>query len=101
MSLPDPILNFRVKQPIKDAFQLLAGRLGKEAGPMGREWLCERMVQEAALECYRSVGLTELLRRIAQPSPAFSLPGDDTSEAEETGVQTEANIVLPSKTSRG
>ena len=97
MSLPDPILNFRVKAPIKDAFQLLAVRLGRDPGPLGREWLIERMVHEVAEECYRSFGLIELLRRLAQPSPTFSYP-DNSNEEANGAVQTEENIVLHGKT---
>lgn len=96
MSLPDPILNFRVKQPIKDALHLYAGRTGKDPGPLMREWLIERLVQEAALELYRSVGLIELLRRLAQPSPAFAFP-DDSADLAHGGGQTEASNVLPAE----
>lgn len=97
MGMPDPILNFRLKQPIKDAFHLLSSRMGKDMGPLGRTWLIERMVQESALEVYRSVGLIELLRRLAQPSPSFSME-DATSDSEDGEVQTAENFVLHGKT---
>lgn len=93
MSLPDPILNFRVKQPVKDAFQLVAGQLGEGPGPLGRRWLIERIATYSTLRCLRSVGLTEVLRRLSQPSLAFSMP-DDTEIDAEAPVQTSANIVL-------
>ncbi len=100
MSLPDPILNFRVKQPIKDALHLFAGRIGKDLGPLLRQWVIERLAQELALDTYRSVGVIELQRRLAQPSPAFSYP-DDSAETEDRPWQTEANIVLHGKTRTG
>lgn len=97
MSLPDPILNFRAKQSIKDSLHLAAGRLGKDPGPLMREWVTERLVLESAMATYKSVGLIELQRRLAQPSPAFSYP-DDSTEETDAAVQTEANIVLHGKT---
>lgn len=97
MSLPDPILNFRAKQSTKDALHLHAGRIGKDPGPLMREWVTERLVQETALEKYRAVGLTEVLRRLSQPSPAFAYPDDNTESGSGVG-QTEANVVLHGKT---
>lgn len=95
MSLPDPILNFRVKPEIKDAFHLTAARLGQQPGTLGRQWIIERLAQETALASLRSFGLTEVLRRLAQPSPSFCL-SDDTRQDHEEEVQTDANIVCRS-----
>jgi hypothetical protein len=100
MSIPDPILNFRVPRPIKDMVHLLARRTGKKPGPLMREWMTERLVTESALSTYRAVGLLELQRRLARPSPSFSYQQDSTEMASE-GVQTEENIVSQGHTGRG
>ena len=93
MSLPDLLLNVRVKPPIKDSLQVHAGRIGKKLGPLMRDWVTERLVTELALRTFRTVGLIELQRRLAQPSPVFAYHHDNT-EGPDGVEQTEANIVL-------
>ena len=100
MSLPLPILNVRVLQSLKDSFHLLAGRFGVKPGPLMREWLTERLVQEYALATYRAVGLTELRRRLAQPSPVFTQSHDSTLDVE-GAVQTDVHFVTPFRLAGG
>jgi len=93
MSLPDPLLNFRVKPPIKDSLQVHAGRIGTKLGPLMRDWMTERLVMELALRTFRTVGLIELQRRLTQPTPVCTYRHDN-ADGREREEPTEANIVL-------
>ena len=94
MSLPDPTINFRAPQQVKDALHLLASRRGEQPGPLVRDFLIERLAVEAALDSLKVVGLAEYLRRLSQPSPLFThKPTKTESEAE---VQTKQDFVTHS-----
>jgi hypothetical protein len=67
-----------------------------EAGPLVREWVTERLVSEAAVDCVRRVGLCETLSRLSRPTYPV---GDDRTAMEDSALgQTSSNVVYAGKT---
>lgn len=98
MGVENPLLNFRCPQEVKDTLTLHAGREGREVGPMLRTWVMERVATERTLEVLKSVGLSEVLRRLSVPSAfmtndtaALANPLEQTSE---NFVRHDAELVL-------
>ena len=96
MSVPDPTINFRAKQSVKDALALAASRIsGTEdgkAGVLAREFVMKGLAITATLELLNVVGLEEVLRRLSQPSPLCFLP-HSTEEVRQSEVQAKQDSV--------
>lgn len=72
MGVPLPIVNCRVEQSVVDALDLLARQAGVLRGPYIRQVLIDHAAQASTSHCMKSFGLTEVLRRLSQPSLALS-----------------------------
>ena len=94
MSLPLPIVNCRVDQSVVDALDLLAHQEGMLRGPYIRRVLIDHAAHASAMQCLKSFGLIEVLRRLSQPSAVFSC--DDSIAALEKPLgQQKENIGIP------
>lgn len=79
MSLDHPILNCKVPESLKAAWQLTCQRQGITPGVRLRGLVERETLADRALECARTVGFEETMRRLALPTyPVHAL--ESTSE---------------------
>lgn len=63
-----PILNTRVEESVKAAWQLCCDRQGVKPGVRLRELVEREILAERALDVVRTVGFAEAMRRLALPT---------------------------------
>lgn len=68
MSLDAPILNTKVSEALKAAWQLACHRLDIKPGVRLRQLVERETLADRALECARAVGFEETMRRLAAPT---------------------------------
>lgn len=65
MSLDSPILNTKVSEALKASWQLTCERKGIKPGVRLRELVERETLTDRAVECARTVGFEETMRRLA------------------------------------
>lgn len=89
MGVPLPIVNCRVEQSVVDALDLLARQSGVLRGPYIRQVLIDHAAHASTSQCLKSFGLTEVLRRLSQPSPVLSCAKSSAGLVDAVGQQNE------------
>ena len=78
MSLDHPILNCKVPESLKAAWQLTCQRQGINPGVRMRCLVERETLTDRSLECARTVGFEETMRRLALPTyPVHALESTD------------------------